>query len=86
MRDHPADLMLVDMGFNDLGWFYSDDVELVNNTWTFIQNTRRASPNMKFVLATIGMEREDRLSCRWLTAFPSTPNISWWAARSRQDD
>ncbi|SMY29189.1 unnamed protein product [Zymoseptoria tritici ST99CH_1A5] len=53
VRDHPADLMLVDMGFNDLGWFYSDDVELVNNTWTFIQNTRRASPNMKFVLATI---------------------------------
>lgn len=43
MASYPADLMLVMLGFNDLGWFYSDDNGLLNNMATLIRNTRRIS-------------------------------------------
>ncbi|CZT15047.1 uncharacterized protein RCC_12037 [Ramularia collo-cygni] len=51
-KDHPADLMLIDLGFNDLG-FFTDDVGLLGNMLSLINNTRRASPNMTFVVATV---------------------------------
>lgn len=46
--------MLIDLGFNDLGWFYSDDNGLINSMRNLINNARRANPNMKFVVATVG--------------------------------
>jgi lysophospholipase L1-like esterase len=53
-RDYPADLMLIKLGFNDLGWFYSDDNGLINNMRNLINNARRANRNMKFVVGTVG--------------------------------
>ncbi|KAH6725081.1 SGNH hydrolase-type esterase domain-containing protein, partial [Leptodontidium sp. MPI-SDFR-AT-0119] len=52
-RDYPADLMLIKLGFNDLGWFYSDDKGLITNMRNLINNARRARPNMRFVVATV---------------------------------
>ncbi|PVH78878.1 carbohydrate esterase family 3 protein [Cadophora sp. DSE1049] len=50
---YPADLMLIMLGFNDLGWFYSDDDGLISNMNSLINNARRSNPNMKFVIGTV---------------------------------
>ncbi|KAK0124775.1 hypothetical protein ONS96_008656 [Cadophora gregata f. sp. sojae] len=52
-RDYPADLMLIKLGFNDLGFYYSDDKGLISNMRNLINNARRARPNMRFVVATV---------------------------------
>lgn len=41
------------LGFNDLGWFYSDHNGLINNMRDLINNARRSNPNMKFVIGTV---------------------------------
>ncbi|GIZ47199.1 hypothetical protein CKM354_001029800 [Cercospora kikuchii] len=50
---NPTDLMLVMLGFNDLGWFYSDDDGLITSMSNLINNARRSNPNMKFVVSTV---------------------------------
>lgn len=62
VANYPADLMLIDLGFNDLGWFYSDDDGLVNSMRNLINNARRANPNMKFVIATVGKLNPSQMS------------------------
>ncbi|CZT11345.1 uncharacterized protein RCO7_11539 [Rhynchosporium graminicola] len=52
-KDYPADLMLIKLGFNDLGWFYTDDKGLLNNMRNLVNNARLANPNMRFVVATV---------------------------------
>lgn len=51
--NYPADLMLIMLGFNDLGWFYSDDNGLIVSMRNLIRNARAANPNMQFVIGTV---------------------------------
>jgi lysophospholipase L1-like esterase len=48
-----ADLVLLMLGFNDLGWFYSDANGLVSSTSTFVSSARAANPNLKFAIANV---------------------------------
>lgn len=52
VTNHQADLLLVMLGFNDLGWFYSDQDGLLNSMHTFVTNARAANPNLKFAIAS----------------------------------
>ena len=53
LDSNPADLMLVMIGFNDLGWFYSDAPGLIDSLSTLVSNARAANPSMKFAIANI---------------------------------
>lgn len=53
VQNSQPDVMLVMLGFNDLGWFYSDDKGLLKNMQTFISNARAAKPNIKIALANV---------------------------------
>lgn len=53
VQNGQPDVMLVMLGFNDLGWFYSDDKGLLKNMLTFISNARAAKPNVKIALANV---------------------------------
>lgn len=53
LETHPADLMLVMIGFNDLGWFYSDSQGTVDSLGAIVSNAREANPRMKFAIANI---------------------------------
>ncbi|TQS32880.1 hypothetical protein Golomagni_06793, partial [Golovinomyces magnicellulatus] len=53
VRNGQPDLMLVMLGFNDLGWFFSDDKGLLKNMQTFIQNARAGNPRIKIALANV---------------------------------
>ncbi|KAK0112622.1 hypothetical protein ONS95_014364 [Cadophora gregata] len=53
LQANPADLILFMLGFNDLGWFYSDADGTMNSVETFINNARAANPNIKIALANI---------------------------------
>lgn len=41
------------LGFNDVGWFYSDAPGTLNSIQTLITNARKANPNLKFAVANI---------------------------------
>lgn len=77
------DLMLVMLGFNDLGWFYSDDVGLLNNMATFIGNARSGKPDVKIALANVpqrtSLGRQDLpdKTDKYNAALPSA--ISGWS-------
>jgi hypothetical protein len=45
--------MLVMLGFNDLGWFYSDSNGLISSMGNLIANARRSNPNQIFVIGTV---------------------------------
>lgn len=47
------DVMLLMLGFNDLGWYFSDDDGLLFNIHTLIQNARAAAPNLKIAMANV---------------------------------
>jgi lysophospholipase L1-like esterase len=49
---HP-DYLLVELGFNDMGWFITDTQETLENTVTFINNARSANPNIKMAIANV---------------------------------
>lgn len=51
--NYASDIMLVMLGFNDLGWFYSDANGLVNSMGNLIANARRSNPNQVFVIGTV---------------------------------
>jgi lysophospholipase L1-like esterase len=50
---HQADLMLLMLGFNDMGWFYSDAPGTLDSIITLINNARAANPNLKFAIANV---------------------------------
>ncbi|KAB8217239.1 hypothetical protein BDV33DRAFT_232960 [Aspergillus novoparasiticus] len=53
MAAHPADLMLLLLGFNDMGWFYSDSIGTLDSVHTLINNARAANPKIKFAIANV---------------------------------
>ena len=50
---HPADMMLLMLGFNDLGWLFSKPMDAVASLYGLIKNARKANPNLKFAVANI---------------------------------
>ncbi|CZR57589.1 uncharacterized protein PAC_07478 [Phialocephala subalpina] len=50
---HQPDLMLLMLGFNDMGWFYSDAAGTLDSIKTLISNARTANPNLKFAVANV---------------------------------
>ncbi|KAG2005333.1 hypothetical protein GB937_008876 [Aspergillus fischeri] len=57
MAAHPADLMLLLLGFNDMGWFYSDSMGTLDSIHTLISNARAANPNIMRSLCDRGKGR-----------------------------
>ncbi|EEQ31735.1 fibronectin type III domain-containing protein [Microsporum canis CBS 113480] len=53
VEQNPADLMLIMLGFNDMGWFYSDAFGTIDSIGTMVNNARSVNPNMKFAIATV---------------------------------
>ncbi|KAG9506573.1 hypothetical protein J7337_000106 [Fusarium musae] len=49
----PADLILFMLGFNDMGWFYSDAAGTLDSVTTFVANARAANPNVKIAMADV---------------------------------
>ncbi|KAH7030560.1 fibronectin type III domain-containing protein, partial [Microdochium trichocladiopsis] len=47
------DILLVELGFNDLGWFVSGPEGTLQSMKTFVDNARRANPNIKFAIANV---------------------------------
>ena len=48
-----ADLILVELGFNDMGWYYSDCFGTIVNMENFVNNARSVNPNVKFAIANV---------------------------------
>ena len=44
--------MLLMLGFNDMGWFYSDAPGTIDSIGTLIANARSVNSNMKFAVAS----------------------------------
>jgi hypothetical protein len=53
VQNNQADLMLVMLGFNDMGWYYSDADGTLDSISTLITNARAANPNLKFAVANV---------------------------------
>lgn len=53
VKKHPTDLMLVMLGFNDMGWFYSDWEGTLESIGILINNARGANPDLKFAIANV---------------------------------
>lgn len=53
VQQYQPDILLVHLGFNDLGWFYSDASGLLQNMGTLVQQARNAQPNIKIVIANV---------------------------------
>ncbi|RAL11188.1 uncharacterized protein BO97DRAFT_347859, partial [Aspergillus homomorphus CBS 101889] len=53
LSSHPADLMLLMLGFNDMGWFYSDAPGTLDSIHTLVSNARAVNPNLKFAIANV---------------------------------
>lgn len=43
---YPADLMLMALGFNDLGWFYNGHSGTLESVYSIIQQSRAVNPNV----------------------------------------
>ena len=41
------------LGFNDMGWFYSDAAGTIDSVDTFVTNARVANPNVKIAMANV---------------------------------
>lgn len=50
---HPTDLLLVMLGFNDMGWFVSDAAGTLESMQNLVKHAREANPRLKFVLANV---------------------------------
>ncbi|KAI0127496.1 SGNH hydrolase-type esterase domain-containing protein [Xylariales sp. AK1849] len=57
---HQPDWVLVELGFNDIGWFASDAAGTINNMKKFIDNVRAVKKDAKFVIANIPRRFGDR--------------------------
>ncbi|KAE8402489.1 hypothetical protein BDV37DRAFT_295350 [Aspergillus pseudonomiae] len=53
LSTYPADLMLIMLGFNDMGWFYSDSGGTLDSINTLVTNARSANPKLKFAIANV---------------------------------
>lgn len=53
LQQTPADMMLLMLGFNDMGWFYSDAPGTIDSIGTLIANARSVNPNLKFAIANV---------------------------------
>lgn len=53
LEEHPADLMLIMLGFNDVAWFYSDWEGTISSIKEIVDNARDVNPKMKFAIANI---------------------------------
>ena len=53
VQDYQPDLLLLMLGFNDLGWFYSNPSGTINSVYNLMENARRANPNLAFAIANI---------------------------------
>jgi lysophospholipase L1-like esterase len=49
------DYLLVELGFNDLGWFISGPEGTLQSMKAFVDNARRVKPNLKFAIANVPM-------------------------------
>ncbi|MDI6100300.1 SGNH/GDSL hydrolase family protein [Actinoplanes sp. NEAU-A12] len=50
---HTPDYLLVELGFNDLGWGVSDAPGLISHFETFVANARAAKPNIRIVIGNV---------------------------------
>lgn len=52
-RDHQPEYLLVMLGFNDLGWFFSDVNGTLASMEAFVAQARAAKPSINFFIANI---------------------------------
>ncbi|KAJ6779301.1 hypothetical protein PWT90_10378 [Aphanocladium album] len=53
VRKYKPDIILVLLGFNDMGWFVSDAPGTLNSMEKFIQNARKPNPGVKMAIANV---------------------------------
>ncbi|MGW5306276.1 fibronectin type III domain-containing protein [Streptomyces griseoluteus] len=53
VAQYNPDMILVGLGFNDLGWFVSGAQETLDSMKTFVDEARAARPDLKFAVADI---------------------------------
>ena len=53
LQQHPTDMMLLMLGFNNIGWFYSNAPGTINGIETLVSNAQAANPNLKFTIANV---------------------------------
>ncbi|KAM5484513.1 hypothetical protein McanMca71_001459 [Microsporum canis] len=53
LTSHPADLMLLMLGFNDLGWLHSDALRTLDSIKMLVDNARRVNPSLKFAISDV---------------------------------
>ncbi|MEU1680408.1 GDSL-type esterase/lipase family protein [Micromonospora zamorensis] len=53
VAEHKPDLLLVGLGFNDLGWFVDNPDGTIASMRTLVSEARAANPNIKLALANI---------------------------------
>jgi lysophospholipase L1-like esterase len=58
VTNYPADLVLLMLGFNDMGWYYSDAPGTLDSVQTLVNNARAANPNLKFAIANVPMRTD----------------------------
>ncbi|TQS33006.1 hypothetical protein Golomagni_06662 [Golovinomyces magnicellulatus] len=46
-------MLLIALGFNDMGWFYSDDVGTLQSMKAIVDQARAAKPDIKFAIANV---------------------------------
>ncbi|KAH9822090.1 carbohydrate esterase family 3 protein [Teratosphaeria destructans] len=51
LHSHPADLILFMLGFNDIGWHYSDASGTIESVATFVEEARAANPDLQLAIA-----------------------------------
>jgi hypothetical protein len=52
VKTYMPDLMLVELGFNDLGWFWGPE-DTVQSMETLIRNAREVNPRLKFAVSNV---------------------------------
>ncbi|KAF2111230.1 SGNH hydrolase-type esterase domain-containing protein, partial [Lophiotrema nucula] len=53
VKTYQPDYLLVELGFNDLGWFISGPDGTLASMKTLVDNARAAKPDLKFVIANV---------------------------------
>lgn len=53
LEKNMADMVLLMLGFNDMGWFYGNAPETIDSIATLVANARAANPKIKFAIANV---------------------------------
>lgn len=53
ISEYDPDYLLVQLGFNDMGWFISDAQGTLDSMVTFVDNARAAKANIKMALGNV---------------------------------